>query len=55
MQIPVLSILTLIFVTLKIMGEITWSWWLVLAPTWIPMVIGIVIVTAIAIWALKNE
>ena len=27
--------LTLIFVTLKLMGFITWSWWWVLSPIWI--------------------
>jgi hypothetical protein len=27
--------LTLIFVTLKLVGFITWSWWWVLIPLWI--------------------
>lgn len=27
--------LTLIFVTLKLVGFITWSWWWVLSPVWI--------------------
>ncbi|EJT5913581.1 hypothetical protein P5E62_02430 [Clostridium perfringens] len=27
-----LEILTLIFITLKLFGVITWSWWLVLLP-----------------------
>lgn len=26
--------LTLIFITLKLMGYINWSWWWVLAPLW---------------------
>lgn len=26
------EILTLIFITLKLLGEINWSWWLVFAP-----------------------
>lgn len=29
------SWLTLIFVTLKLVGFITWSWWWVLSPIWI--------------------
>ena len=37
-----LGILTLIFITLKLLGKITWSWWWVLAPIWIPFVIGII-------------
>lgn len=31
-----LGVLTLIFIFLKLTGEITWSWWWVLAPIWIP-------------------
>lgn len=31
-----LGILTLIFITLKLIGYITWSWWTVLSPLWIP-------------------
>ena len=28
------EILTLIFITLKLMGYITWEWWIVLSPFW---------------------
>lgn len=28
-----LSLLTVLFVTLKLTGYIDWSWWLVVAPT----------------------
>ena len=40
------SLLALIFITLKLTGYITWSWWWVLAPLWIPiaLVLGIVLV-----------
>ena len=31
-----LGLLTIIFVTLKLIGTITWSWWWVLSPLWIP-------------------
>lgn len=34
---PFLSILCLIFITLKLTGYITWSWVWVLAPIWIPI------------------
>ncbi len=33
-QFPFLSILFLIFLTLKLTGHITWSWWWVTAPLW---------------------
>lgn len=33
---PFWSILALIFITLKLIGTISWSWWWVLAPVWGP-------------------
>lgn len=33
----VLDILLVIFVVLKVTGNITWSWWWVLSPIWIPI------------------
>ena len=43
--IGILGLLTLIFVVLKLTGEITWSWWWVVSPLWLPfcIVIGIII------------
>lgn len=44
---PILGILGLIFVTLKLaeIGVVaTWSWWWVLSPFWIPLVIALGIV-----------
>lgn len=29
------TILTIIFIVLKLMGKISWSWWWVLSPVWI--------------------
>lgn len=48
---PFLSILCLIFITLKLTGYIVWSWWWVLAPIWIPfvVVVGVVALYAIAV------
>jgi hypothetical protein len=39
---PFLPTLTLIFITLKLIGYINWSWWWVLSPILIPL--GIMIV-----------
>ena len=39
-----LGTLTLIFIVLKLVGVIDWSWWWVLSPTLIP--IGLFIVSA---------
>jgi hypothetical protein len=38
-----LSLLTLLFITLKLLGKIDWSWWWVLAPLWIPTVFVLVV------------
>lgn len=38
--------LTLIFITLKLLGHITWSWWLVLLPLILWFGIGILILIA---------
>lgn len=40
---PILGILGLIFITLKLTGHITWSWWWVLAPFWIPFAVVIAV------------
>jgi len=41
------SALTLLFITLKLLGKIDWSWWWVLSPTWISILL-VVIITWIA-------
>lgn len=33
------ALLTILFVILKVFGLITWSWWLVFAPIWVPVVL----------------
>ena len=44
-----IGVLTLIFVVLKLSGNITWSWWWVLSPMWIggslTMLLVVLIVT----------
>lgn len=35
------SLLTILFVYLKLTSQIDWSWLWVLAPTWIPAAIGL--------------
>jgi hypothetical protein len=43
--------LQVLFIALKLTGQITWSWWLVMLPTLIP--VGIVAVIGIAYIVLK--
>ncbi len=37
------ALLTLVFIVLKLIGKIDWSWWWVLAPIWISIAFGILI------------
>lgn len=40
----VLGLLTVLFVGLKLTGYIAWSWWWVLAPTWIPLALTVAVI-----------
>ena len=44
----ILSILQIIFIVLKLLKVITWSWWIVFVPTWIGL--GIVALCFIVIF-----
>lgn len=39
MQISFFGLLTIVFIVLKLMGTITWSWLWVLSPLWISFVL----------------
>jgi len=32
-----LGLLNIVFITLKLVGTITWSWWIVLIAVWLPI------------------
>jgi hypothetical protein len=42
------GLLTLLFITLKLLGKIAWSWWWVLSPLWIVFIILVVCAVVIA-------
>lgn len=44
-----LSMLTVLFIGLKLTGHIDWSWWWVLSPVWIPVILIILIAVSAAI------
>jgi hypothetical protein len=52
-----LGLLTVVFIVLKLMEVITWSWVWVLAPFWIPMLIilAICVVAGLIAMALSNK
>lgn len=44
-----LTILTAIFVVAKIWGKISWSWWWVFSPIWIPISVGLFVIILMVI------
>ena len=50
-----IGLLTLIFITLKLLGQITWSWWWVLSPVWIGIVLSLFLVALTFILANKYK
>ena len=38
------SVLFIVFLVLKLTGNIDWSWWWVTSPLWIPITLGIIMV-----------
>lgn len=50
------GLLTILFIGLKLTNYITWSWWWVLSPIWIPLcvVLFILIVVVIAAWFISE-
>jgi len=43
------AVLFIVFLVLKLTGNITWSWWWVTSPLWIPFLIGTGLVLTILI------
>ena len=41
------SVLQLIFIVLKLIGTIDWSWFWVFAPTWISLIIALIAIAVI--------
>lgn len=50
------GLLTIVFITLKLCGVITWSWWWVLSPIWISLciVVAILVISGIVL-AIAHE
>ena len=55
MKIGFTSVLQLIFIFLKLTGSITWSWWWVLSPTWIGLIIAVLVLGGIFIYHWVND
>ena len=50
------GVLTIVFVVLKLVGVITWSWWWVLSPLWISfgLVLVILLIAALVMWIMDR-
>lgn len=46
----VCDVLGIVFIVLKLVGVISWSWWWVLAPFWIPLAIVVICLVILAIF-----
>lgn len=49
------GLLGIVFITLKLTGYITWSWWWVLAPLWAPLATVLVIIGIIMLLAVMSR
>lgn len=47
--------LTILFIALKLLGYINWSWWWVLSPFWIPFGIVIIVIVVCGIIKLSEK
>ena len=43
------TVLFLIFMTLKLTGDIDWSWWWVTSPLWIPIAAVLVLIAIVLV------
>ena len=44
------TILQIVFIVLKLCKVINWSWWWVMAPTWISIIIATAVIVIRLIW-----
>lgn len=49
------TVLFIVFLVLKLTGNIDWSWWWVTAPLWIPFLIAVLLLTVLGIFVAWYE
>ena len=47
------GLLTIVFITLKLIGYISWSWWWVLSPIWISIALVLIVIVGMGIFISK--
>lgn len=48
------GLLTIVFIVLKLTGNIDWSWWWVLAPLWITLLLFLLVILFVLIFTLRD-
>lgn len=46
------GLLTILFIALKLLGIVNWSWWWVLSPIWISILLVLLIIAFVVVLAL---
>lgn len=54
MNIGFIGLLQIVFIVLKVIDKIDWSWWLVLTPFWLWLVL-VVLYGVLVMWLDKND
>ncbi len=56
MKIGFMALLALVFITLKLCGVITWSWWLVLLPLYfgIAFIVGVIVLFILGVFGVAG-
>ena len=49
------GLLTIVFIVLKLLGAITWSWWWVLSPIWISALLVVLLLVGLFICAVFSK
>ena len=54
-EIGFVGALTILFIALKLLDKIDWSWWWVLSPIWISICVALLIILIVIIFLLIAE
>lgn len=49
------GLLTIVFIVLKLLDKITWSWLWVLSPLWIPLILVLAICLVVFLWTTASS
>ena len=49
------SLLTIVFITLKLTDYIEWSWWWVLSPIWITVLFWVSFIVGVGAWITYDD